>query len=223
MTITLALMLNELATNAAKYSALSTDAAPGRGPWTILPPDASGDGPIVDSFGKSAMDRRWSADAPRLRLAAAGGQRPADQGRARGTVRARRLPCPHPLPGAGGVERDGSSCPQTSASDDRAIIRFGPEFPSVIVFPVPWTLRNHAICLDIPDAGQYLALSRYDVACRALAEAKAVDDIVEIVGQANAVHTYPRQAKNRQMEIDAAEIRIRAQRRLGELMAAQKT
>jgi hypothetical protein len=55
-----------------------------------------------------------------------------------------------------------------------------------------------------------------------LAEAKAVDDIVEIVGQANAVHAYARQAKNRQMEIDAAEIRIRAERRLGELMAAQK-
>jgi len=69
---------------------------------------------------------------------------------------------------------------------------------------------------------QTLALSRYDVACRALAEAKAVDDIVEIVGQANAVHAYARQAKNRQMEIDAAEIRIRAERRLGELMAAQK-
>ena len=55
-----------------------------------------------------------------------------------------------------------------------------------------------------------------------MAEAKAVDDIVEVVGQANAVHAYARQAKNRQMEIDAAEIRIRAERRLGELMAAQK-
>jgi hypothetical protein len=73
----------------------------------------------------------------------------------------------------------------------------------------------------LPMPAQTLALSRYDVACRALAEAKAVDDIVEIVGQANAVHAYARQAKNRQMEIDAAEIRIRAERRLGELMAAQ--
>jgi len=73
-----------------------------------------------------------------------------------------------------------------------------------------------------PMPAQTLALSRYDVACRALAEAKAVDDIVEIVGQANAVHAYARQAKNRQLEIDAAEIRIRAERRLGELMAAQK-
>ena len=74
----------------------------------------------------------------------------------------------------------------------------------------------------LPISAETLALSRYDVACRALAEAKAVDDIVEIVGQANAVHAYARQAKNRQMEIDAAEIRIRVERRLGELMAAQK-
>jgi len=69
---------------------------------------------------------------------------------------------------------------------------------------------------------QTLALSRYDVACRALAEARAVDDVMEVVGQANAVYAYARQAKDRQMEIDAAEIRIRAERRLGELMAAQK-
>ena len=74
----------------------------------------------------------------------------------------------------------------------------------------------------LPMPAETLALCRYDVACRALAEAKAVDDIVEVVGQANAVHAYARQAKNRQMEIDAAEIRIRAERRLGELMAAQK-
>jgi hypothetical protein len=74
----------------------------------------------------------------------------------------------------------------------------------------------------LPMPAQTLALSRYHVAGRAVAAAKAVDDIVEIVGQANAVHACARQAKNRQMEIDAAEICIRAERRLGELMAAQK-
>jgi hypothetical protein len=66
-----------------------------------------------------------------------------------------------------------------------------------------------------------LALSRYDVACRAVAAAKAVDDVMEIVAHADAFRVYARQAKDRQMEIDAAEIRIRAERRLGELMAAQ--
>ena len=74
----------------------------------------------------------------------------------------------------------------------------------------------------LPMPAETLALSRYDVACRALAAAKAVDDVMEIVAHADAVRVYARQAKNRQMEIDAAEIRIRAERRLGELMAAQK-
>ncbi|CAN5209779.1 hypothetical protein BH10PSE6_BH10PSE6_11410 [soil metagenome] len=66
------------------------------------------------------------------------------------------------------------------------------------------------------------ALARYDAACLALAAAKEVDDVLEISAQADAVRAYARQAKNRQMEMDAAVIRIRAERRLGELMAAQK-
>jgi hypothetical protein len=41
----------------------------------------------------------------------------------------------------------------------------------------------------------------------------------EISAQADAVRAYAKQAKNKQLEIDAAEIRIRAERRLGELMA----
>jgi len=74
----------------------------------------------------------------------------------------------------------------------------------------------------LPMPAEPLELSRYDVACRALAAAKAVDDVMDVVAHADAVRVYARQAKNRQMEIDAVEIRIRAERRLGELMAAQK-
>jgi len=74
----------------------------------------------------------------------------------------------------------------------------------------------------LPMPAETLALSRYDVACRTLAAAKAVDHVMEIVAQADAVRVYARQAKNRPMEIDAAEIRTRAERRLGKLMAAQK-
>lgn len=65
------------------------------------------------------------------------------------------------------------------------------------------------------------SLIRYDAACRAVSEAKTVDDVREISAQADAVRAYAKQAKNRQLEIDAAEIRIRAERRLGELMASQ--
>ena len=65
------------------------------------------------------------------------------------------------------------------------------------------------------------ALTHYDAACKALAEAVAVDEVQDIRAKAEAVRAYAKQAKNRQMEVDAAEIRIRAERRLGELMAAQ--
>ena len=64
-------------------------------------------------------------------------------------------------------------------------------------------------------------LALYDTACKALAEAKAVDEVQSIRAEAEAVRAYAKQAKNRQMELDAAEIRIRAERRLGELMKAQ--
>jgi FtsZ-binding cell division protein ZapB len=66
------------------------------------------------------------------------------------------------------------------------------------------------------------ALAHYDAACSALAAAVAVDEVQDIRAKAEAVRAYAKQAKNRQMEMDAAEIRIRAERRLGELMAAQR-
>jgi len=65
------------------------------------------------------------------------------------------------------------------------------------------------------------ALANYDAACSALAAAVAVDEVKDIRAKAEAVRAYAKQAKNRQMEVDAAEIRIRAERRLGELMSAQ--
>lgn len=62
----------------------------------------------------------------------------------------------------------------------------------------------------------------YSVACAALAQAKSVDDVKDIADKAEAMRVYAKRAKNRDLELDAAEIRIRAERRLGEMLADLK-
>ena len=66
-------------------------------------------------------------------------------------------------------------------------------------------------------------LIKYDEACRMLAEAVAVDEVVDVRNKANAMRIYARQAKNRDLEINAAQIRVRAERRLGEMIIEQRT
>src|ERR1700722_17613445 len=66
-------------------------------------------------------------------------------------------------------------------------------------------------------------LARYDEACRALAAAKSVDEVKDWHNKAAAMQEYARQAKNRQLEVDAGEIRLRSERRLGEMLAEQKS
>ncbi len=63
------------------------------------------------------------------------------------------------------------------------------------------------------------ALTHYDAARRSLAEARRIDEVREIADKAAAIMEYARRAKNHDMEVDAAEIRIRAERRYGELLA----
>jgi len=65
-------------------------------------------------------------------------------------------------------------------------------------------------------------LVKYDAACRAIAAAKSVDEVLLIRDKAQAIAAAARIAKNHGMEIDAAEIRIRAERRLGEMIGEQK-
>ncbi|MEI9804066.1 MAG: hypothetical protein WDN48_05880 [Pseudolabrys sp.] len=62
------------------------------------------------------------------------------------------------------------------------------------------------------------ALLKYDVACRAIAEARSFDDVRDWEDKAAAVREYARRANNRTMEIDALEIRERARRRRGQLL-----
>lgn len=65
-------------------------------------------------------------------------------------------------------------------------------------------------------------LTRYDAACRAIADAKSVDEVKDIRDQGIAMAAYARQAKNRELEADAIEIRMRATRRLDQMRQAQK-
>ena len=65
------------------------------------------------------------------------------------------------------------------------------------------------------------ALAR-ETACQALAEARTVAEVRDIHDTAVDAAAYARLAKNRELEADAIEIRMRATRRLDQLRQAQK-
>lgn len=65
-------------------------------------------------------------------------------------------------------------------------------------------------------------LVRYEAARRALAEAVAVDEVKQIHDQAEALRHAARIAGDRDFEIKGAQFRFRAERRMGELLEAQK-
>jgi hypothetical protein len=64
-------------------------------------------------------------------------------------------------------------------------------------------------------------LVRYEALKAALADALIVDEVKDIRDKAEAMRAFARMTKDKQLEIDATEIRARATRRIGEMMAVQ--
>jgi hypothetical protein len=62
------------------------------------------------------------------------------------------------------------------------------------------------------------ALVRYDTMCQAIADAYRVDEVKEIRDRAAALEHYSRQAHNVEAERQCCEIRLRAERKAGELL-----
>jgi hypothetical protein len=74
--------------------------------------------------------------------------------------------------------------------------------------------RSRAVALVAPG---------YERCVAALAACRTTDEVRDIRDRATAMRAYARQAKDRSLEADAFEIRARAERRLGELLLAQKS
>lgn len=72
-------------------------------------------------------------------------------------------------------------------------------------------------CSRILNEEFQLQLVKYDAACHALAIAQSVDEAKDISDKSAALQAYAKQANNPDLERMAAEIRLRAKRRVGEI------
>src|SRR6516165_9568178 len=69
------------------------------------------------------------------------------------------------------------------------------------------------------ESGNELGLVKYDAARHALQAARTVDEVKSIKNKAEAVRMYALQAHDAEMVNLATEIKVRAMRRLGELLS----
>jgi len=67
-----------------------------------------------------------------------------------------------------------------------------------------------------------MELVRYNAALKAVAEALTVDEVMNIRNKAEAMRIYAKQSENYDMQNQAAEIRLRAERRAGVLLTELK-
>jgi N6-adenosine-specific RNA methylase IME4 len=68
-----------------------------------------------------------------------------------------------------------------------------------------------------------MQLIKYDEACRAIAVCLSVDEAKDISDKSLALQAYARQSSNLELERTAAEIRLRAKRRIGEISKSLET
>lgn len=71
-------------------------------------------------------------------------------------------------------------------------------------------------------SGLEKGLQLYEAARRALAEARRIDEVREIRNRAEALRAYGQQARDNELVFMAAEIKLRAERRAGELIVEMK-
>src|SRR5438552_16538807 len=89
------------------------------------------------------------------------------------------------------------------------------------LWQIRW-LTSHATCNGSRSAAQFhnmtVELIRYDAARRAIAAAYRIDEVKHIHDKATALLAYAKQAGDYELQNKAAEIRILAERRAGELL-----